>query len=616
MKYRNVIKIIAIFILIALAWFPNRTKAANSDKGYLLIFEDKDGTYNTFDNLVYETSDNELLVKAKPTAKALGLKYQNGNGTKKGCKISLGNKQLAFTRNSKTYYYSTTTSNKKKTANYKQSFIASTNMIHYSTLSTFYGCSYFNTEKVQGYYSNGYKGVIVYSAKQKTPTLPNSDIMFGIKVKASSYQHNYESYKPQVIKASVSIVSGADKLKLDLSNVLETYRKNKLPSDGVYGYGSCDENITIEGVNNKGEVVGKSNIRERNFMVDFPGAQTLIISGKIKNLHIGFTPEKPIVITDTITHDPKDIDWLSADGCSRKYFVLPPYTVFNFYNWITQVAYTHDYKILGNNMEPNDFNSAYQLLSVIFFTSPETFITGEGFGIQFKIWEKTIDNPKLLVYDSYSNSQSYNYESELNRIMDGLKNAGLYKYFNKNIFDSKVIIKVQDGVPTGGNRGVTVEPEYTDLDGPYDYYVHFHELTHFYEGQLYHYGFSIQAWTEGNSLTLSEKVMKSMNINTDDIYAFRRNVVPLIERNKQNFEDYYLTVSGDESYIIGYYFTKYLNETYGDDTVYRILENVYKKNIPTNVAQSSILDKQFADCIKAATSEDVFDRFVKEYQSN
>ncbi|TAH75048.1 MAG: hypothetical protein EWM47_00645 [Anaerolineaceae bacterium] len=615
MKYRNTIKTIAILALMLVAMLPNSTTSANTDKGYLLIFEQKDGTYKTFDNLVYKTSNNYLLVKAKSTAKALGLKYQNGNGLNKGCKISLGSKQLTYTRNSKTYYYSSEGSIKKMLANYKQVLIASTNMVHYSTLSAFYGCSYFNTEQNEGYNSNGYKGVIVYSAKQKNPTLPNAGTLFGININASLYQHEYGGYSAPVISASFSIDDGAGNLKLNLSNVLDTYRKNKLPSDGVYGYGYCEENIIIEGINNKGEMVGKSDIKNKNFIVDFPGAQTLKISGKIKNLNIGFTPEKPIVITDSITYLPKDIDWLSPDGCTRKYFVLPPYTVFNFYNWITQVAYTHNFNVLEKNQESNEFNSSYQLLSIIFFTAPEPFIAGEGFGIQFKIWDKTIDNPNVLVYDSTINSQSKNYETELNKMIKALKKVGLNKYFNNTIMKSKMIIKVKDGVPTGGHTGITVEPDDTNLDDQFDYYVHLHEMTHYYEGQRYHYGFNIKAWAEGNAMTLAEKAMNEMNINTESFYTFNRPVSHLINANKNNFEDYYLSISGDDAYIIGYNFTKFLNNTYGDDTVYRILENVYKKDIPAYDAKKTKYDQLFADCIKEATSKDVFDRFVEEYKS-
>jgi len=337
MKYKDIIKKICFLLLITLALLPYRAASASENKEYLIIFEQQDGTYKTFDNLVYKTSDNTLLVKAKSTAKALGLTYQNVSGSKKGCIVSSGNKQLIFTRNSKTYYYSTGKTTKKLSAEYKQSLIDSTNMIHYKTLSAFYGCSYFNTENDLDYYSRGYKGVIVYSEKKKNPDLPDASVIFGINVKP--YVTKVVEDTISVVRASVSVPKGTGNLKLYLSEVLEAYEKINLPSDGIYGYGYCEGKITIKGLNEKGKVVGEMKIKEKNFLIDFYGAKSLIVSGNIKNLVIGFTPEKPVMITDTVTYQPKDISWLSPDGYARKYFVIPPYTAFNFYNWITQVPY-------------------------------------------------------------------------------------------------------------------------------------------------------------------------------------------------------------------------------------------------------------------------------------
>jgi len=44
--------------------------------------------------------------------------------------------------------------------------------------------------------------------------------------------------------------------------------------------------------------------------------------------------------------------------------------------------------------------------------------------------------------------------------------------------------------------------------------------------------------------------------------------------------------------------------------IYEILQKVYAANIPTNTSRNSAYDKLFTDCIKDATSSNIFQLFV------
>lgn len=56
----------------------------------------------------------------------------------------------------------------------------------------------------------------------------------------------------------------------------------------------------------------------------------------------------------------------------------------------------------------------------------------------------------------------------------------------------------------------------------------------------------------------------------------------------------------------------YFQKNYGYDVIYRFMQKAASANIPTNQGITDKGLKQFSDCIKAETSKDVDEEFVKE----
>ena len=81
--HRKLIAIILvlIFCIINMGTYKNNAYANNSDR-YLVLVEQKNGSWKEYTNIVEVSDSGHLMIKAKRIAKALGYTYdKNSNGT-------------------------------------------------------------------------------------------------------------------------------------------------------------------------------------------------------------------------------------------------------------------------------------------------------------------------------------------------------------------------------------------------------------------------------------------------------------------------------------------------------------------------------------------------------
>ncbi|MBH1941374.1 hypothetical protein I5677_10765 [Mobilitalea sibirica] len=618
MSRNKIVRHIILYVITAIILvnvFPVKHTEASSKK-YLIIIKQQDGSYQYYEDMAVEKNNN-IMIKVKPFAKAANMSYKNGNGNGKGCIISNHFGKLIFTRNSRNYVLKSDEYSIDYISNYKQCIIDSYNTVHWYTLFSLMRCRYFSAERAPEFKAQGYSGVIVYNNYDRDITLPGAvkNDSPDITPEIHDLMRIDQTNKTQCITAYYQAKNGPKQVELDLTKVLLTYQKYGLPNDGVYGFGNCNNNIEIKGIDKDGKSVGIIKTDGKEFLIDFPQAVRLKITGDIKNLIISFFPVKPIILTKSEVLSVNDIDWISHDGYSWQYFILPEYTLFNMFNWNYQVPIHLEYKILEvGNSDSFNFTGAFKSLTLYLENSLEELKDKEDdIFFEFKIMDKVIDLPKVIVYDGNNNSMSSNYETELIKMMDALKEVGLNTYFPKDNWISQLKVMVKDGIETGGASNISIRPEDTDMNNSYDYIVHLHEMTHFYEAQKAHYGFLIKAWVEGNAIALSEKALEYLEIDDDGYYEndFRLDVLEGVD--KQDFEKYYLEVDGHEAYAIGYHFNKYLRDYYGEDIIFRIHKAIYDDDTTTSYYKNSESDKGFIDCIKSVTSQTVFQDFAEQY---
>jgi hypothetical protein len=605
-------------------------------KNYLVLIGQSNGTYIAQDNIAFVTDKDSVMVKVKPLAEALGLTYKNSIGywRKRGISLSLDKDKNVYTRNSKTYYFYDYNSNTqkttidKRTAEYKHTVYQNSNAVHCASLSTLVNYQYYDTSSTVDYSSLGYRGVVVYSRYNSINGLPSLSLVTNLQGNPNVPTDVTINLKPETITSSsysdIKYVESTyftpkstGSLLLNLSDVLTAFQAYALPYDGVYGYGSCDTAVIIQGIDKNGYTVREIKTTGGEFLISFPTAIKLKIIGETKNLMLDFTPVKPIVITDATKLAFQQISWLyPSDRYARQYFVLSEYL--RIYPENISQPYTLSRKLLDINCKDDpDVANSYQRITAV-FRSPYNEMVSPNCYINVQRTKKAIHNSLVVFPDTGNAVLATDYENQLISMITTLKSSGLNTYFPSINWDRQLVMKLPDNIVNTAYTYITIDSSALNLDHFYDYYLHLHEMTHYYESTKLHYGFRFEAWSEGNATSLAIKTMDNLKISYldalgknyfDSLYA--TNYSFLTKDNRNNFEAYYLSATGWNATVTGYHFNQFLRDTYGSDIVSRILAKVSAANIPTSAGRNSTYDKQFTDCIKAVTSPKVFQLFVE-----
>ncbi len=172
---KSIVMLVAIIVCIS-CLFQNEkeTYASNSNK-YLVLVQQKNGSWKEYEHMIEESSSGNLMIKAKLLSKELGFTYKNtGNGTfvikrsstryntytKKNAKFTYTNKSVNSIKLASNIAYTSTTSKH--------------NVCQVNSLSTLVNYKYFNSTTTKDYLN--YSGVICYSKYKKIPsTAPTSD---------------------------------------------------------------------------------------------------------------------------------------------------------------------------------------------------------------------------------------------------------------------------------------------------------------------------------------------------------------------------------------------------------------------------------------------------------
>ena len=99
-----------------------------------------------------------------------------------------------------------------------------------------------------------------------------------------------------------------------------------------------------------------------------------------------------------------------------------------------------------------------------------------------------------------------------------------------------------------------------------------------------------------------------MKLSTTNPYPAKYNWSFLTEEDKADFYRYYFeNGNNDVVYPLGYFFIKYLCETYGEDVNAKIMDNI----IHSDMNQDNAMEV-FKECVTSVTDPDVFQNFVRD----
>ena len=167
--HKRTLAILWIILLCLISAFINKKEVyAEGDNKYLVLIQQKNGTWKEYENFMEISEDGYLMIKAKQIAKALGFTYNKGSdGTfviKKSASCYNG-----YTKNSNEFVFTDGALNDKKKVASKAytSKQSNYNLCQISSLNTLVNYKYFDGVAVKAYSS--YKGVVCFSKYNDIP---------------------------------------------------------------------------------------------------------------------------------------------------------------------------------------------------------------------------------------------------------------------------------------------------------------------------------------------------------------------------------------------------------------------------------------------------------------
>lgn len=165
--------IISLGIVLAMlaGILPFSLTEAATAQGYLILVEEKDGSWSEYEGFTEVKAKNQLMVNGSEVAGILSFSYKKNSKT---ITISSGKKKNTYTKDSVKYQYSNTGKTVTKTAGYKSyiNTVSKETMVEYNTLATLVNIKLYSAKNAGEYQKAGYSGVLCLSKYHKVTKLP------------------------------------------------------------------------------------------------------------------------------------------------------------------------------------------------------------------------------------------------------------------------------------------------------------------------------------------------------------------------------------------------------------------------------------------------------------
>jgi len=424
--------------------------------------------------------------------------------------------------------------------------------------------------------------------------------------------------------ADANFMTDLDLVLLDMKNTNKDFKNEGYPINGVYASVYSEKTLVIEGIDSKGTSLG-SVTKKGKFYLGFEKAVKLRITNPNDTHYIiNLYPVKPLVITKTGTYDYDDFTWHKLkDGNIRAHVVFALENSYINYTDDTEKAKEAAHSTIvesgylpyntGKELDP-DMMGAWKD-GFIYAKSVKEVENLKGLKISVNQYKVYVDESDVFIYGNAGLILSEDHLEKLATYREIVTNIGTKQYFPmKSIWDKPLRIRFHTFGSQASKKLIYISK---DLFA-YDVDTILHEYTHYFHLESQDYGCLISAWTEGSADALAEEGMKELGADTTYYYANHSQVREISEADLKDFENYFINVGYSDCYAVGYTFIRFIQKEYGNTIMYKINENI-QKNIPNptsdnldSIMRDAKSDKAFIQCIKDATSEDVFERFALE----
>ena len=377
---------------------------------------------------------------------------------------------------------------------------------------------------------------------------------------------------------------------------------------GLYGAGYTEGDAILRAYDRSGRLMAMQYI-SGDFSFAFPGAFSLGVEGG-KNTALTVLPVEPVYVTadGTLTLQP-DAWHKLADGNVFQYFVLE----------FPQATFAVNMPSGANNLTSSLLDAAseeqpestdhYQILWLCSKDASrvsrlqEVSVTLDGMAVLF-------ENEEFLCLMADQFQQTETFGQKAYDVFKQVKTTMVGTYYPTEWPVHQVTL-IGNGRYPGSSGGVI------DIDGlvieDFDILALTHEMVHAVDQSVACVGkVPPPAWSEGRAEYISRKACDALGVSYWD-YKDTMDWSFLSAADKADFfHYYYFSTNQETSYTVGYYFFKYLCETYGEDVSARITANLAALTEYSNWAGDESCAPLFKQCVEAATEPGVFQNFVRD----
>ena len=371
---------------------------------------------------------------------------------------------------------------------------------------------------------------------------------------------------------------------------------------GLYGLGFTEEETILRGYDRDGNVTG---IRKVNgdFLFWLPGADTIGVSGG-KGTVLKILPQEPVCISSVgkLPLDPDSFHW-NEDGDKVQYFIVPfSYTSVSFdFPYYLNIFSTMQMDILGKDTE----TSPHYAILIITLQDPYLADQADNIALDIDHLDLVFENEELTCLTATRFGLDETFGKDVYDICKTVKEVMSGVYYPANEEINHINVQVTGGYPMCFDSTIIIDE--MGINVKEEAYTYAHEMTHAVDQSL---GMDLpSSWLEGRGEYIGRKVCDALGV---DIWKYEDSFdwSFLSEEDRADFFRYYVESTNTETnYSVGYYFFKYLCDTYGEDVSAKIMQNLrnaVKKdtwNVPAKV---------FKKCVTDATDPDVFQNFVRD----
>ena len=385
------------------------------------------------------------------------------------------------------------------------------------------------------------------------------------------------------------------------------------PRTGLYGIGFTAEETVLRGYDRKGKLTG-TRVVNGDFVFSLPDAYSIGLSGG-RDTVLTVVPYQPVITASAgkIPLDPEEFHYISEDN-RVQYFVVPfPFASVSFdYPYYMNTFSGVPCDVAGNAAE----NSPHYALMRISFCDPYLLDRANLIALDFDHLDTVYETEGFTC----TAASRFNLDEEFGKSLAGVLEkvkavmSGTYYPADKEI--NHVTVRVSGEYPTSFESLITLDSGLAEYNE--ENVVSFaHEMTHAVDQTV---GRDMPStWMEGRAEYISRKVCDTMGIHPWSYEDYGFNWSVLSEEDRADFFLYYTEHANNETYYsVGYFFFKYLCDTYGEDVSAKIMRNLFEAAEAQAESETDtdygyqIPNDVFKKCVTGATDPDVFQNFIRD----